>query len=280
MKKVLSRLSLIIIAVLSAAGCFLRLFQLLRYTDNNTGLVTSNAGISYAVYAIVGVAVLASALYAYCQSDGKSLSAVSSSKSLYVCSILCAVSFFYDFVRQSLSVYSYFEENRYIEYNYIAFVILSAVSAVLSCFYMVMCAKRLSGNNFSFKSLGVFHFAPVLWAFSRLVTIMIRIVDFKENTESCCEFVFLISFICFFFSLICAVDRQDKRISRLLYFWGTMTFFSSFIISTSRLLVVLFGRQFLLYDASFSSITYLLCGVTALCAVLCALKEDKRIIQN
>ena len=106
--------------------------------------------------------------------------------------------------------------------------------------------------------------------------IMMRIVDFSEDAESFCEFIFLVAFICFSLTVISAADRQDKKASGVFIASGLMTFFSSFVIALPRILAFLTGRGFMLSDASFTPFAYLIMGILSGTAVV-SITEKKEI---
>ncbi|MGN1420491.1 MAG: hypothetical protein ACI4XC_03115 [Eubacterium sp.] len=279
MKKVRSRLDLFIIALLSATGCFLRLFQLLRYTDKNTGLVTSNHILSYVIYGLFAVSLVFSLLYSFNVKKRKNILLSAGNKKVCVLLCLLGVAYFCDYIHQCINLYGYISDSSYVDFNYAAILALSGIAALVSCSYVNIIIMLVQGCNFDCRRLGFFHFVPVIWAFLRMIIIMMKIVDFKEDVESFCEFLFLTVFICFSFSVISAVDRKDKSVSQIFTVFGLMTFFSSFVIALPRILAVLTGRSFMISDASFTPILYLIAGLLSATAVVSVTEKDEIILE-
>lgn len=273
MKKVLSRLCVLIVAAISVAGCLVRFVQLIKYTDKNTGFVVSNYGLSYVIYGLFAVAAVLSILYGASVKKRCIMLNFSESRHLYPLLVLLSISYFYDFLHQCYNLYCYIKDTDYIEYNYAVFIALSAAAALLSCFYIFMISLSVKGFNYDFRRLDLFNFIPAVWAFMRLIIIMMRIVDFKEGTESICEFLFLTVFICFSFSLISAADKNDKSVSVWFAVFGLMSFFSSCAAALPRVLAVLTGKGSLIYIASYSSVTYLFAGLFAGALVFCTAEK-------
>lgn len=275
MKKVRSRLNLFVIVLLSVATCFIRLFQLFRYTDRNTGIVTSNHILSYVVYGLFAVSLVFSLLY--CLNVKKQNNMLISAGNRRMCVLLyllCGV-YFFDYIHQCINIYEYISDNSYIDYNYTAILLLSGIAALISCAYVIVIIMLVKGYNLDYKRLGFLHFIPVIWAFLRMIIIMMRIVDVKEDVESICEFLFLTAFICFSISVISAGDRQNKAVSQIFILSGLMTFFLSFAVALPRILAVLTGRSFILSDVSFTPILYLTVGLISLTAIVSVTEREE-----
>lgn len=276
MKRVRSRLDLFIIMLLSVAGCFIRLFQLLRYTDKDTGLVTSNYSLSYAIYGIFAVCLAFSVIYSVNVKKRHNAFASAQNKSVYVLLLLLCVAFFADYLHQCFNFYDYISSSSYVGVSNAVSIALSGIAALISCSYVIMAMMLVKGCNLDLRRLGFFHFTPVIWAFLRMIIIMMRIVDFSEDAESFCEFIFLVAFICFSLTVISAADRQDEKASGVFIASGLMTFFSSFVIALPRILAFLTGRGFMLSDAYFTPFAYLIMGILSGTAVI-SITEKKEI---
>ena len=276
MKRVCSRLDLFFIILLSVAGCFIRLFQLLRYTDKDTGLVTSNYSLSYAVYGIFAVCLVFSVIYSVNVKKRRNALTSAQNKSVYILLLFLSIAFFADYLHQCFNFYDYISNNSYVGVSNAASIALSGFASLISCSYVIMAMMLVKGCNLDFRRLGFFHFIPVIWAFLRMIIIMMRIVDFSEDAESFCEFIFLVAFICFSLTVISAADRQDKKASGVFIASGLMTFFSSFVIALPRILAFLTGRGFMLSDASFTPLAYLIMGILSGTAVI-SITEKKEI---
>ncbi|MGN1329569.1 MAG: hypothetical protein ACI4V4_07705 [Eubacterium sp.] len=264
-----------VIVLMSVAGCFVRLFQLLRYTDKNTGLVTSNYALSYAVYGLFVISLVFSVLYSFDVKKRNGMLISAGNKQVCFWLYLFGIAYFCDYVHQCINLYDYISDSRYIGWNYAVILALSGIFALVSCSYVITVIMLVKGYNFDYKRIGIFHFAPVIWAFLRMIIIMMKIVDVKESVEILCEFLFLTAFICFTFSVILSFDRQDKAISQIFTVSGLMTFFSSFVIALPRISAILTGRGFILSDVSFTPILYLIAGILSITAVISVTEKKK-----
>ncbi len=277
MKKVRSRLDLFIIVLLSVAGCFIRFFQLLRCTDKDTGLVTSNHILSYVVYGLFAVSFVFSLIYSFNVKKRCNVLISAGNKQVCIFLHLICIAYFCDYINQCVNLYDYIRDSSYIDFNYAAFLALSGIAALICCSYVITVIMLVRGCNLDYRRFGFFHFMPVVWAFLRIIIIMMKIVDFKEDVESFCEFLFLTAFICFSFSVILALDRQDTAVSQIFIVFGLTTFFSSFVIALPRLLALFTGRRFILSDISFTPILYLTAGLLAVTAVISVTEKEENI---
>lgn len=246
----------------------MRLLQLLKYTDAATGDVVGAYGISYAVYVLFAVCFAVSFLFGGALKKQKSVLSLGAGKGTQAVIALAFCSFFYDFLHRCRSLYTYIGDAEFTEYNYVVFVALYALSALLCCLYLALMLRSSRGGGCDFTGLGIFNFIPALWAFLRIIIMMMKIVDFREDTESLCEFLYLIFFICFILAAVCALDREDRRTGVAFDAFGLMTFFSSVTVAAPRLIAALTGKADIIYTAQFSSVTYLFTGVITLLLVL------------
>lgn len=268
MKKVRSRLDLFVVAMLSASGCFVRFFQLLRHTDKKSGLVTSNYVLSYVVYGIIAVSLVASLLYFKNVKKRQNVLHSVSNRNVSTLLLLLGIAFFVDYIHQCFNLYDYISSSAYVGVSSVASITLSAVASLVSCSYVVMAMMLVRGCNYNYKRLGAFCFFPAFWAFLRMLMIMMRIVDVKEDVESFCEFVFLTAFICFSFAVISAVDKEERTVPGIFIVSGLMTFVTSFLVALPRVLALLTGRIFIVSDVSFTPILYLVIGILSLTMVV------------
>lgn len=270
MRKVLSRLYFVIIALLAVCGAFARLFQLIKYTNSATGLIVSDYSFSYVIYGLYLAAFALSVMYAASQKRFDNSLVIMGRKKLNVIIMLLAVMFFYDFLHQCYNLYFYITEHDCADWNYAVILGICALSALLCCSYMAMVSRYVSGCHCDLKKLGLFNFVPIIWAFLRLIIIMMKMVDFKEDAGSFCEFLFITFAVCFFFSLIYIFDRQDKKVSFVFYVFALMSFFSSFVTALPELVAAVIGKWSFIYKSQFSSLTYLFIGIFSAAMVVCS----------
>lgn len=265
MQRTRAKLSVFGIIITVLASCALRFFQLLRFTDSDTGSVTGNTTGTLVLYGLLAVLFLLSLLY--CKGldiNVKPFDFENNSKRISVGSALLSVSLFVDFIHRCYIAYTYFESNSYIEYRYIAVLALSGVFALLSCFYYSTFTLTANGSNYDFRNFTMLHFAPILWAFTRLCIIMIELVNVASAVETCVEFIFIVFCISFMFSFASAVDKLDHPASRVLCFTALMTGETAFVLALPRLMMITIGKASMLYNSGFTSVSYIMLGIFSL----------------
>lgn len=262
MQRARGKLPIYLIAVLVFSSCLVHFFQLLKYTDKNTGYVTGTAMLPFIIYVLIFSAVGVAGLYAKQCDRLMPVDLSVSSKRIYLSSAFLSVTMFADFIHQCYSCYDYFSKTNYIEYVYIIPLALSGLFALFSCFYYATLSVTAKGSNYDFRNFTFLHFVPVLWAFTRLVLMMIKIVDIKQDADTTLEFMLLSFLLLFLFCYISMVDNGG-RISRLFVFSAIAVFSIAAVIFLPRTVLVLIGRGDVLYHASYTAISYFAVGLFA-----------------
>jgi hypothetical protein len=242
---------------LAAAACVFRFLQLYRYTDSQTGFVSGHIEYSYIVYGLFALCIAAASIPASkCRREG-SVIHFRGNRSLHASMLILSAAFFFDFVHQCYNVYLYLDTNAYIEYNYLIPLALSGVCSLTSTFYVYFTSLTVKGLNYDINKLTVLNFAPFLWAFLRLVIIMVSIVDIRAGVESFCEFLYLASLSIFLLCSVSAIDRGDGSVTGLMVSSAYTTCFAALVAAVPRLLMMLIHKGELLSRVTFSCITYL-----------------------
>lgn len=261
-QKTKARLPLFLFGVLVAVACVLRFFQLLKYTDVKNGY-SQNGEISIVLYILIALAAVFSGIYSKnIKSTNKIFEFDKGRRAYFLSSAFLSLTFFVDFVHQCYNCYYYVSKTAYIEHTYITFLALLAFLSVLCSFYFGVFTLTALGRNYDFRSFKYFHFAPVMWGFSKLILIMLKIVDIRFNVEACIEFLLVCFMLMFFLCFVSAIDRKGKA-SRLLVFSSMMTITLSLVISIPRILLVLTHSWEKLYNAGFTVMTYIAVGALA-----------------
>ncbi|MCD7797383.1 MAG: hypothetical protein LUG95_07270 [Clostridiales bacterium] len=263
-----------LILIISFVSCFMRLYQLLRLTDSATGLVVSNTSFSYYIYLLLAVAMIVSILYSASLSKSERQISLRGNKVGNAVLIFLCLSFFLDFLHQCSLFYENYTSSEYSNYGYAIFSAVSALLTLLSCLYCIMSLIYFKGTNYKFSSLGFLHFVLIIWALCRMIMILTQIMNIDESAESFCEFIFLTVFVCFLLSLILYHDSKSGGAMKAITVFGSMLFCTSALIAWSRIIAVVSGQSYLLYDVSFTSLTYAIIGVYALVIVLTSVKKD------
>lgn len=258
--------SFLAVIITAIAACFLRFFQLIRFTDSQTGLVIGDNALTYIIYGVLSLSVIFAVVYSLLARRCVRKMNFIGNKSVYASLVILCITYFFDFVHQVYNCLNYVQstDNQpYIEYNYLLPIAFQALFALLTCFYLIICAKSVRGTMIDFKEFKLFHLVPLAWGFCRLLVIMTEIFD-VESVESFLEFVFVV-FYCGF-TLCCAssVDDENKLIKPSFSFFALGLFACSFSFSLARILMIISGEYEKLNQVSFSSITYLFIGFFAL----------------
>lgn len=260
--------------------CFIRFFQLIKFTDIQTGFVTGDDKLTYLLYIFAFVSVIFAMIYSFIAKRYKRKINFKSNKFIYVFLILLSVTYFFDFVHQVYNCNDYFAtalKQSYVEYNYLLPVAMQAGFALLTCFYLIICAKSVNGSLIDFERFKLFHLMPFAWGFCRLLVIMTEIFD-SQSVESLLEFVFVIFYCGFTLSCALIIDDSKKQIKPYFSFFALGLFSSSLSFSLPRILMIISGRYDSLNKATFSAITYLFIGFfAALCELFVYIiqKRDK-----
>lgn len=275
MKKAVRLLSLLFVVIIAVCVAFIRFLQLLKFTDKQTNLINSNCNLSFVAYGIMFVGLIFCIVYAFIEKDKTRKINFIGSKSIYMSLICLCGTYFYDFIHQCSNCYDYLENASLIEYHYLIPLGISGLFALLSSFYFFIVSLTVKETNYDFRNFTFFHFVPIIWAFSRLIIIMLKIVDIRTGIESVCEFLFLVAFLCFSFSCVSVIDTKRNNIGGFFVFCAVMLFLFSIILALPRILMIVLGKSFLLYNETFSSITYLVVGVFALIITINSNLEKK-----
>lgn len=275
MKKAIRFFSLLIVVTIALCGSFIRFLQLLKYTDKQTNLINSNYYLSFVVYGLIFAGIVFCIVYAYIENEKTRKIRLIGNNGVYVSLICLCGAYFFDFIHQCCNCYDYLNSTSLIEYHYLIPLGVSGLFALLSCFYFFVVSLTVRETNYDFRNFTLFHFVPIIWAFSRLIIIMVKIIDVRTGIESVCEFMFLAAFLCFSFSAVSAIDKNRNDAGRFFNFSAAALFLFSVILALPRLLVIIAGKYFLLYHETFSSITYLVIGIFALIIIVNSRSEKK-----
>ena len=258
--------SFLAVIITALAACFIRFFQFLKYTDAKSGLVVGDDLLTFVLYGVVALSLFFCFLYFFFSKRYERIIAFIGNKSIYITLLILSFTYFFDFVHQVYNCAQYISQDdaqKYIEYNYLMPVALQAVFAILSCFYLIICAKSVKGTLIDFKYFKLFHLAPFLWGFCRLLVILTEIFD-VESVESFLEFIFIVMYCGYTLCCASAVDSDDGKIKPLLSFFALSLFSVSIAFSLARILMILSGNYEDLSRVTFSALTYLFIGLFAL----------------
>jgi hypothetical protein len=258
--------SFLAVIITALAACFIRFFQFLKYTDAKSGLVVGDDLLTFVLYGVVALSLFFCFLYFFFSKRYERIIAFIGNKSIYITLLILSFTYFFDFVHQVYNCAQYISQDdtqNYIEYNYLLPMAFQAVFAILTCFYLIICAKSVKGTLIDFKYFKLFHLTPFLWGFCRLLVILTEIFD-VESVESFLEFIFIVMYCGYTLCCASAVDSDDGKIKPLLSFFALSLFSVSIAFSLARILMILSGNYEDLSRVTFSALTYLFIGLFAL----------------
>ena len=264
MQKTRVKLPVYLISLPVIASCVLRFFLLLNYTDKDTGYVKNGGEITVIIYVLLLVTALLTAFYSKNKQISDNL--LSFDKNIRLqrfSSAFLALTFFIDFIHQCFNCYQELSKTVYVEYTYLAILIVSALFALLCSFYFLCYSMTAGGFGYDFKNLRLFHFAPIVWAMARLLIMLLRIIDAKQDVESVLEFLTVVAAVAFMFCFVLMLDTNGSG-TKALVFFSIFTFLLSLILVIPRLIFILIGGFGLLPSVTYTSLNYLAFGIFAI----------------
>ncbi|MGN1203071.1 MAG: hypothetical protein ACI4RF_07220 [Eubacterium sp.] len=265
MQKTRAKLPVLLMIITVIAACILHFFQLYRQSDGSAEELQNNNFSSYFIYLLIFLGIIFAAVYSVLKKNtAKIFDFENGSNSIFLPSVILALTFFYDFIHQGYNCYSYISSVAYVEYAYIIPLGISGAFALISCFYFFTLAMTAKSLGYDFRNFTLLHFAPVIWAFTKLCGIMVQIVDIKLNVEICCEFILLCVILVFLFSIISAIDRKDEPVGRVFVFSSSMLSFMSCIVGIPRIAIIVSEKESTIGQVTFSAVTYIMLGVFSL----------------
>lgn len=269
MQKIKAKIPVLFIVITVISACTLHLFQFFDEAGEPIVKLAQGGNTSYIIYALIFLGAVLCILYSLLKKDMAKIFDLENGKSsVFLSSVLLALTFFFDFVHQGYNCFEYVQSVSFVEYAYLIPLGASGLFALVSCFYFLTLAMTAKNLNYDFRNFTLLHFAPVVWAFLKLFGIMIKIVDIRENMELCCEFILLCTALYFMFSMISAVDKKEAPATKGFVFSALMLMFMAFLVGIPRLIMLVLGKGGLISSVTFSSATYIMYGVFAL-TLLC-----------
>ena len=262
MQRARGKLPIYLIAVLVFSSCLVHFFQLLRFTDNSTGYINGSTIMPVIVYVLVFAAVGLAGLYSNRCENLMPIDLSDGNRKLYFSSVFLSVTMFADFLHKCFRCYDYISKTAYVEYAYIIPLVLSGLAALICCFYFAVFSITAKGSNYDFRNFTFLHLVPVLWSFTRLILIMIKIVDVKQDSDTVLEFLLLSFMLMFFFSYVLILDNSG-RASKLFVFSALSTFVIASVIALPRIAIIITGKGEVLYPVDYTSISYFAAGLFA-----------------
>lgn len=275
MPKIVKNFISIFLSLTALSAIVLRVVQLIKYTDVETGHILQSAKTTMLYFYLTCVIIiLLSALIAYKSKNCNNPFENKKNKTLSLFSLFAGVSLFYDFVHQVLNCYEYIEKTSQIQMNYIIPLALVGISALASSFYFFLISSYFISNKYDFRQLKYFHLMPTMWMLFKLLICIVTYVDERYAEEAFFEYAVLIFGILFFIFVIKCMDNKEFNINHVV-FTGLSYGLCSLIISVPRIFADFTKIE--TSEVSFSSITYLFTGIFALVFSVNALESKIQI---
>lgn len=258
------RIPWIFVFAITGVAVVLRFFQLLLFTDGDTGWVTAaGAPLTYALYALLPVA--AGGCVACARRQIHTVAAVTDngSRRLSVAAYAVSVAFFFDFIYRCYLCYQVADSAVYVPWNDMVSQVLTAVFALLSCSYYFVVGRSYGGGGYDFRAFRFFHFVPAMWGFCRLLTILAKLVSVMADAKTVCEVLFLTALLLFLFSFATAAVTS-RNAGRSVVFFGLLTFVFACVSAMPQLLIVCIGRYSAVGGGLYFGLADLLLGGFAL----------------
>lgn len=264
MQKTKAKIPLMFIVLTVIAACVLHFFKLMQQAGQNIFSADTGA-LSYVLYVLLAVCTALSGLYASLKKNmPKTFAPESENRKLAFVIFLLSVSMFFDFIHQCFNCYDYVQRVSYVEYAYVIPMGVSGILALVCSFYFMTFALTYRNSNYDFRNFTWFHFSPILWAFVRMLMIMSRLVDIKNNFEICCEFLFLAALLGFMFCVISAIERNGESTTKFFVFSSFTAFSMAAVLVIPRMIMIIMGYAQKMESVTFSNITYIMLGVFAI----------------
>lgn len=258
----------------SFAAAAVRCVQVFLFTDYETGFIIKGAEPSMLAFFLLLALSVAFSAFVFFQKDlRRNPIEQESSRSLFICGILCGVFMFYDFVHQCINCYTYASKTTYLSMNYFIPMLLLGVFALLSSVYFVILAISFKTKQYDFKQLRLFHIVPFLWSLFGLFVSLTNYNDKLYAEETFLKYAVLIFALLFFFSFMGVVEKGRKMLNMLAFF-GLSYGCLAFSIAVPRIAALVFGN--ILPAAEFSVLTFLFTGVFSIAVsmnILCQKKD-------
>lgn len=273
MPKVVKNTTAVLLSLTAVSAIMLRIIQLIKFTDIETGYIYQSATQSMHIfYIICFVMIVLSAIISYKSKCCNNPFEKEKSKTLSLFSFFAGISLFYDFVHQSVNCYEYISKNSQLQMNYLFPLVFVGISALACSFYFFLMGSYFVSDKYDFRQFKYFHLMPTAWILFKLLICIVTYVDERYAEEVFFQYELLIFGVCFYIFIIRCID-DDYFNLRHLAFTGISYALCSLIISIPRIVVWFMNAE--TSSVTFSSVTYLFTGLFALIFSVNILKPTK-----
>ena len=255
-------IQIILVCVALLIALPVRVYQYLHVIDGTSGFY--NSWTNPTVFGLYGLCVLLIVLVIALSVKGskKTIFAMPTGKKtgLGVASLVTALAFLAEGAYNAYRAYMIFNGSLPVGQLVLgdnvgkptlAFTIMQAVFAFLSAvFFMLFAVSFLSGKG-QYKKAVLLSAAPVLWGVARLMIGFTQTISYRYVSELLFE-LFMVVFFCMFgvaFAKMCA-EVSVSRLQMRVFAYGMLASFFALLVSVPRYIVVLMGRQDVLFRQS------------------------------
>ena len=215
------------VIVAAAAALGLRLYSIL-----NGGSVIINV----AFYALLLMAVGIASLDGICRNSFASAFVFKNRFHLDVFSVVTAVGFLVEFISLCHVIYQSLQSGLWHRATVFVPQCMIALFALLSALYFCCAAMSYHSERYDFRSLKLWHLVPLLWAVSRMLTLMTSADELRSNPNIVLKYAALASALGFLYMMARETVREQgaSRVTMVLAavmpLLGEVYFFDSLML--------------------------------------------------
>lgn len=157
---------------------------------------------------------------------------------LNIFAYIASLGFFIDFVHLCITAFGSIENEEYKQLIFFVPVCLSALFALMSCFYFYTIGMSFGDKNYDFRELKILHLAPIGWAVSQALTVMQQSISFMIDIDSVIKYLLLIFCVLFFYFFATEIESDKPAKSATLIFARGLYYIGALFLA-NRLMLVL-----------------------------------------
>ena len=262
-------------AVTAVIGIALRILQMAKFIDAETGFYAGGGIVNVIFYIVLAVAIIAFCAVTYLSADVKKIEiGGDSNKAASVGTRLFAVSLLWDsFYSFFNGIYNAGSSDADMMRSGALPLTLQSFFAFLSAIYFFILASDFSKGTAKAYKRKILATAPVSWAAARLITRFMRQISFVQVSDLLLELVMIAFMIMFFMALAQTAsgvykDQFKWRIPGL----GLSAGLIAAVISVPRLIFTIFSNSHIVSEHPFSLADFIF--VIFIFTLMIKIKED------
>ena len=262
-------------AVSAVVGIALRILQMAKFIDPETGFYAGGGIVNVIFYIVLAVAIIAFCAVTYLSADVKKIEiGGDSNKAASIGTRLFAVAMLFDSYSSitSSSMLAGYSDIDPMRSGFLP-MMLQSFFAFLSAIYFFILASDFSKGTAKAYKRKILATAPVSWAAARLITRFMRQISFVQVSDLFLELVMIAFMIMFFMALAQTAsgvykDQFKWRIPGL----GLSAGLIAAVISVPRLIFTIFSNSHIVSEHPFSLADFIF--VIFIFTLMIKIKED------